>query len=318
MYIYSYNMGSASVAALKQALGAKLIRLENSNFIGSADKQVLNWGSSTPNLEVSKCQVLNRPEAIEPASNKLRFFEKVKDLIQIPSYTTQFQEAFSWMEKGKVVVVREKLTGHSAEGLVILENRTEWDNYDHSRARMYILYIPKQSEWRIHVFRGEVIHVQKKGIREGTRPVTFRVQNHNNGFIYLINDVKPPQDVITQAVKALEATELDFGAVDVIYNTYRDKAFVLEINTAPGLEGSTINKYATAIGKCFNTTVKEMPVSMDMGVEAGDLPQEPAFNTAPIGDLIQRIRDEPPRAPRPLDLARVEPMIRWYRDTQGT
>jgi D-alanine-D-alanine ligase-like ATP-grasp enzyme len=42
---------------------------------------------------------------------------------------------------------------------------------------------------------------------------------------------------------------LDFGAVDVIYNRAQDKAYVLEVNTAPGLEGSTLDNYVEAIQK---------------------------------------------------------------------
>jgi D-alanine-D-alanine ligase-like ATP-grasp enzyme len=39
-------------------------------------------------------------------------------------------------------------------------------------------------------------------------------------------------------------TGLDFGAVDVIWNAQKEKPYVLEINTAPGLEGQTIADYA--------------------------------------------------------------------------
>ena len=37
---------------------------------------------------------------------------------------------------------------------------------------------------------------------------------------------------------------LTFGAIDVIWNEHQQKAFVLEINTAPGIEGTTVEKYA--------------------------------------------------------------------------
>jgi D-alanine-D-alanine ligase-like ATP-grasp enzyme len=39
---------------------------------------------------------------------------------------------------------------------------------------------------------------------------------------------------------------LDFGAIDIIYNESRDQAYVLEVNTAPGLTGQTIQSYADA------------------------------------------------------------------------
>ena len=39
----------------------------------------------------------------------------------------------------------------------------------------------------------------------------------------------------------------DFGAFDVIYNQKKNQAFVLECNTAPGIEGTTLDNYVEAI-----------------------------------------------------------------------
>jgi D-alanine-D-alanine ligase-like ATP-grasp enzyme len=70
------------------------------------------------------------------------------------------------------------------------------------------------------------------------------VRNHDNGFIFVRNDVKAPSSVEEQAVRAIKALGLDFGAVDIIWNDKQQKAYVLEVNTAPGLEGSTVDDYA--------------------------------------------------------------------------
>ena len=51
----------------------------------------------------------------------------------------------------------------------------------------------------------------------------------------------------------LKELGLDFGAVDVIWNEHESKAYVLEINTAPGLEGSTVEDYK----EFFNRAVTE-------------------------------------------------------------
>jgi glutathione synthase/RimK-type ligase-like ATP-grasp enzyme len=45
---------------------------------------------------------------------------------------------------------------------------------------------------------------------------------------------------------AVAALGLDFGGVDVIWNERRQMAYVLEVNTACGLEGQTVNDYAEA------------------------------------------------------------------------
>ena len=45
------------------------------------------------------------------------------------------------------------------------------------------------------------------------------------------------------------AVGLKIGAVDIIWNELENKCYVLEINTAPGLEGTTLVKYTEAILK---------------------------------------------------------------------
>jgi len=50
--------------------------------------------------------------------------------------------------------------------------------------------------------------------------------------------------VVEQASLAIAALGLDFGAVDIIWNNHYQLATVLEVNTAPGLEGQTITDYA--------------------------------------------------------------------------
>ena len=47
------------------------------------------------------------------------------------------------------------------------------------------------------------------------------------------------------AVDVINYFELEFGAVDLI-ETESGKTFVLEVNTAPGLEGTTLTKYGDA------------------------------------------------------------------------
>lgn len=91
-----------------------------------------------------------------------------------------------------------------------------------------------------------VLLVQRKA-RDRSVPddqVNWRVRNHSNGFIYVRQDVVAPTVVVDAAREVFAHTGLDFGAVDVVYNEQRASAFVLEVNTAPGLEGQTVQDYA--------------------------------------------------------------------------
>jgi D-alanine-D-alanine ligase-like ATP-grasp enzyme len=57
-----------------------------------------------------------------------------------------------------------------------------------------------------------------------------------------------PVDIVDNAaLGAVSALGLDFGAVDVKCNRQGTRAAVLEVNTAPGLQGTTLRKYAEAL-----------------------------------------------------------------------
>ena len=125
-------------------------------------------------------------------------------------------------------------------------------------APLYVMYIKKKDEYRIHVLRNNIIDVQRKGLRaefQGQQDVNFLIRNLANGFMFvrndnagvqLINSSTVPQVVKNVAVQAVAALGLDFGAVDVIYNQQQKAAYVLEVNTAPGIEASTVLSYRDA------------------------------------------------------------------------
>jgi glutathione synthase/RimK-type ligase-like ATP-grasp enzyme len=140
------------------------------------------------------------------------------------------------------VVERHILNGHSGAGIVIREN-----SLDIGVAPLYTEYVPKKAEYRVHFGGGgDVIDVQRK-IRDPARePTNWHVRSHDNGFIYVRDGVREnmPGDVIEQALLVARESGLEFGAIDVIYNQSRGEAYVLEVNTAPGLTGETVNSYA--------------------------------------------------------------------------
>jgi glutathione synthase/RimK-type ligase-like ATP-grasp enzyme len=73
------------------------------------------------------------------------------------------------------------------------------------------------------------------------------VRNHVNGWVFCTQNVGIPDKALDYAVMAVAACGLDFGAVDIIWNESRQEAYVLEVNTAPGIEGSTLNLYAEVL-----------------------------------------------------------------------
>jgi hypothetical protein len=246
MHLYSYNEGSQGAKSLAESLGIRRIKHERSTFRGSPDRVVINWGASTLPPEVLRCRVLNQPTAVSRATNKLAFFEDLHRAgnIRIPAYTAARTQAQEWIRAGNVVVCRTILNGSGGRGIVIAETEDQL-----VQAPLYTKYVKKKDEYRIHIARDlrrditEVIDVQKKARRLDSGPVNWRIRNLENGFIYKRQDVNPPQHVLDNSIRALQVSGLDFGAVDIIVNANEDRSYVLEINSAPGLEGTTLESY---------------------------------------------------------------------------
>lgn len=259
MFIYPYKTNSQSAVLLKEILPAKMIRLSGSNFVGDPSKNVVNWGNSNEFKELEKCNLLNKPSAIGLASNKKTFFKTVDGKVSIPEFTTEVGQALSWLSGKDIVVGRSVLQGSGGAGITIYRTPQELEECSsQDKIKLYTKYIPKKSEWRIHVMRGKPFDIQRKSVRRGTLPNTWMVRNHCNGFIFTRSNAKEcPPDVVSEAIKAIEAVGLDFGAVDVVWNEYRKKSFVLEINTAPGLENTTLASYIVAITSEFGTSFDE-------------------------------------------------------------
>ena len=119
-------------------------------------------------------------------------------------------------------------------------------------APSYVQYIPKAYEFRVHVFGDVIIDVQQKKKSNAVDLVNTKIRNHANGGIFSREDMAAEAESYTMrkiAVDAVRRMQLDFGAVDIIYNNKEDMFYILEINTAPGLEGATVKLYADAILK---------------------------------------------------------------------
>jgi hypothetical protein len=254
-FLYPYKAGSAGAKALSQALGIKRIKHKNSKFKGRPNKTVINWGNGSLPEQVMLCNVINKPECVNNAGNKLSTFkeferfnmvqgiphdhmeeEEVKR-VNYPDFTEDADVASGWLDDG-LVVARTVLRGHSGDGIHII-NRGD----DIVPAPLYVKYIKKTQEYRVHILNNEVIDQQRKARKKDVadEEVNWQIRNHDNGFIFMREGVDLPEVAIKQATYALQALGLDFGAVDLIYNEKQDKYYVLEVNTAPGLTGTTLD-----------------------------------------------------------------------------
>jgi glutathione synthase/RimK-type ligase-like ATP-grasp enzyme len=181
----------------------------------------------------------NNPTAIAKARDKLLTFQELQaHEIPIPEYTTDKAQAEGWLSSGKTVLARTR-TGQGGRGIAVCSDSLV-------DAPLYTLYIKKKKEFRVHVVDGEAILVQQKRKRRGEIPDPL-IRSHRRGWVFCQQDIEEPAGLRELGVAAVNSLGLDFGAVDIIYNEKKDKLFVLEVNTAPGLCNQTGDLYASSL-----------------------------------------------------------------------
>lgn len=229
---------------------------------------IVNWGAGLPTLD--DVRVLNGTERV------LNKYDAWVTLVQagLPSVRIY--------KKNEVSVQSARQRGflprtfHHIGGNDLL-------NMNHEQADMWVLKESLTAEYRIHSFAGKSIRAGQKVVRDGFRPVTEQEWHPNAGLAHpwirsfdggwRINydgfaSTPAMRGLASRAVKALGLT---FGAVDLGLRSDGD-LIVLEVNTAPGIEGNSIPAYVKAITKWI-----ENPKAQPQEEEAApDAPFRPA------------------------------------------
>ena len=255
--ILPYKRASRSARALGRATRIRRLNLVRTRLFNLwGNEVVINWGAGTEQFrnvfgDAEPCWVINKPEAVEIAQHKLRSLEAFKEAgVNCPAFTTDRDEAQAWVDEGRIVVNRRLLRGNSGRGISLTGHEIE--DGDHTGivpwdVPLYTRYVPKFDEYRIHVWMGDILDVQQKRRRVTDNESGYdnRIRNAASGWVFCRGEVAAPDAVLDAAKKAVEACGLDFGAVDVGYTKSNSRACVYEVNTAPGLEGTTLDRYAT-------------------------------------------------------------------------
>lgn len=261
--VLSYNKFSNGARVVAKGLG--LGKPQTNQQIGAyvaayhtnTKAGIINWGSGSckPAVREQAPVFLNSTAAVNLCRDKLKFFKAMDGEVRIPDFTADLDTALEWGRAGQEVLGRDP-QGSAGTDIVFFSE----DPIAFATKKLFVKYKKKKAEFRLHIMDGKLLFAQKKVLRTSDisgqpinpADVDFRVRNHRNGFIFQRNDVHVPEDVKVQSFKAIARTGLDFGAVDVIYNEYEDKAYVLEVNTAPGLEGSSIDEYVSGLRGLYN------------------------------------------------------------------
>jgi glutathione synthase/RimK-type ligase-like ATP-grasp enzyme len=168
--------------------------------------------------------------------------------VSIPRYFTDPLE----LVNGNTYVARTKLSGHSGDGIEVF---TQSPDDLSPQAPLYTEYIEKVAEYRAIVVGNEVVDFKqkkKRNTRSEANPEGWEgehdehVWNLDGGYVFARNNVSKPDGIDDLSISAISALGLDFGAVDIIMDREYN-LFVLEVNTAFGLEGTTTELVGEAI-----------------------------------------------------------------------
>lgn len=236
LYLWPYKIGSESAKALASGLDVKRVaglrRLK-------AHTELINWGNSSNNQHNYEGRVvLNRPANVALATDKLKTFNKLHSSgIPTVQYTCDRSVAESWRTEDNIIYARHLCSGHGGDGIEVVTSEARLPS-----APLYTLGFNRSHEYRIHVGGGNVIDATKKRKRSDVMPNSY-IKNMSNGWVFCRDNLQVPILVATTAIEAVRSLGLDFGAVDILYKESTKEVRVLEINTAPGLEGTTLTRY---------------------------------------------------------------------------
>lgn len=280
--IYTYNQHSRGAGALRAEMtrgpnrvdtvrttggGLRFSRIAQTFDVQRDPHALICWGNVGLNSIDKPNNLMLNFRNKQMFTNKRDFFLMSRDIAPelvarffVPSYLSRSAamealEANRSQDPSKVILVeRHELTSHSGDGIRLIRSGDSLS----ANARLWTRYIPKKSEFRAHFCKPSgSIYFQQKKLREGSAVTgdTYAVRNHTAGWVYCTQDITVP-DAVRQAVQVFVRNDfntLDFGAIDIIYNEQHNQAYILEVNTAPGIEGSTAEWYAAQVKHLLNT-----------------------------------------------------------------
>lgn len=250
--IYRGDRFSESAFALRDSLREAGVAA-NVNSLGqtrSYRRRIINWGTTYPNLQ-GRGRTLNLPGNVADSINKLVALTKLKEEgVNVPSFSTSIDNL---NRTDSIVLARTNLRGSGGAGIVVLR-----ETDDVVEAPLYVQYIPKQAEYRVHVVAGKAIFAQQKRKRNGVEQDKNQklIRNHDNGWVFCVANHHDLEEYGEEALASVQALGLDFGAVDLIIGRDDDKVYILEVNTAPGLESPQLKAaYANAFKELADGSV---------------------------------------------------------------
>ena len=243
-YVYPYRYECDNAIMLKNRLKGQRIKLVDSNYEQNQGDVIINWGNSK--CPYSGPAVINQPFAVYKAVNKSITFDMLRnDGLRTVHITRDKKVALEWYGKGESVVGRKTLKGNNGDGIFFLE-----DNLD-AEAKLYTKYFGNMEEYRVNVYRDKLISIRAKKQTKGLPE--HKIKSGLNGYTFVPVQLSQYDidSLLLLARSAIEILGLDFGGIDLLRNSHGD-SFILEVNTAPELQGAAMDTLANYIKQDYS------------------------------------------------------------------
>lgn len=242
-YIYPYKPASKSANALAEAMGIPVIGKDILLVKGGPNITIINWGNGELSGPSEQCRIINKPDAVNRAINKLAAFQALQaSSVPTVDWTTNMAVANSWLASHTKVVARTQLEGKDGSGLVLVGPTDGWTAPVIPVAPLYTKFVSASAEYRINVCGNRTMGVQLKVPINDNHNKEIKTGGNGYGF-RLLNSGEIPHGIRPVARAAIAALGLDFGGVDLIVGV-DGNPYVLEVNTAPELTPSMVSAYA--------------------------------------------------------------------------
>lgn len=288
---YIWYSGATDVTGKKLA---EALGIDGGRDKPKGKKVVIGWGAKTKkDVDLpAGTSVLNHVNNIRRNRNKLTTLKTLKNAkIAVADFVEadKIMEVLNTANHMQLPVVGRTKYHQGGKGFWLCLTKTHVKNAIDEGAQYFQGYIDIVDEFRLHIFKGEVLHAQKKVKRNNMeeayveqhaakikdyaekgkvkidektlkyalgrvatehKSADMIVRSNRRGWKF--SSVKEPKKVLVDvATKALAAVGLEFGGVDCCLDS-DGKPWIIEINSGPGLEGSTFKAYV----KSFETALK--------------------------------------------------------------
>lgn len=232
-WVYDYPEDSLGFSGERS--WRKINHVDMSIILSNFD--IINWGNHIfSNDSLFK---LNVPSSIALASNKAISRMVLEDSgVAVPR---------TWFDRFSAVlpVIARPPYHHAGKKFFLVENvaqMLELKSKENLSDWYFSEIFPKTHEYRVHCAHGKVLMISQKVLLEGELRANQAVTEQSWPALKW-SEFNPV--VCEESLKAIEVLGLDYGAVDIMYNSKDNSVAICEVNTSPSISTNySSGKYA--------------------------------------------------------------------------